>query len=215
MGPTGPTGTQGIQGTAGAQGPQGTAGTNGTNGATGPQGPQGTAGITGVTGPTGSIGPTGPTGSGGGGGLGGILVTDYTNSTNSFTDVTGISFAVAANSTYVVTGDLIFKPHNGDIVFQFTGPASPTSVYAQFWDITGGGGGTAFDVGVHTVTAFSSTIASFSFGGQSGNKGWAPFRIKIVNGVNAGTVQLQAKAGTNTELNTVYASTNIVVIQIG
>ncbi len=195
-------------------------------------------GPTGSTGSTGATGPGVPTGgsthqilrkingtdyntewadeSGGGGavGAGGLLSSDYTNATTTPTDITGLSFPVAASATYLIIADLIIKPHNNDMYFQFTGPSSPTSLRFQFFNNVNGGSGTPFDVENVILTALSTFKKSFDFGAQSGNKGWFPMRGIYVNGSNAGTVQLQCKAGAAAETNTVYQGSNLLAIRI-
>jgi hypothetical protein len=59
------------------------------------------------------------------------------------------------------------------------------------------------DVGGYRVTSFGSGLDTASLNLGSGNSNWTPIRGLIVNGANAGTVQLQFKANTGGESNVV------------
>lgn len=110
------------------------------------------------------------------------------NTTGSYANVTGMSFAVAANGVYefelVIAGSC--TAGTGTFVFTFTGPAAPTS-FLLGGDIllTGALGGA-----VSGINALGNDLATFS-GSQSG---LARIRGILVNGANSGTMQLQTKS---------------------
>ncbi len=106
-GPQGTQGIQGIQGVPGDTGPTGPAGADGLDGATGPQGdagPQGIQGIQGIQGPEGPQGPQGEPGVGGDPFTAKLILAGNVATGANVTPVnlTGMSFAYEANSTYVI-----------------------------------------------------------------------------------------------------------------
>ncbi len=110
---------------------------------------------------------------------------DQTDTSGSFVNVTDMSFPVLANTTYhfhmwlVVTGSS-FGPDQA----QFTGPASPTRFTASWTDpITPAG---------RTLIAFSSSAALVS---ATATRYVILVSGLLVNGPNAGTVQLQVASG--------------------
>ena len=124
------------------------------------------------------------------------------NSTEIMANVTGISFAVEANKTY--TFRLSLKVGTTaltcGIFWQFTGPASPTS----FWFNVKGwlSGPTAYE---EEETAFSTPTSAAS---QATQLKSTIIEGKLVNGANAGTVQLQFCCEAAAETATVYAGSS-------
>jgi len=133
QGPQGGVGAQGPQGGAGAQGPQGSTGSQGPQGAVGLQGasvqgpqgsqgdvgPQGPQGGAGAQGPQGSQGPQGATGSQGTQGPQGVpgplnwttlsLASDFSTSLATQSNLPGLAFTPAPNTTYWVKGLLLVQ----------------------------------------------------------------------------------------------------------
>ena len=144
VGPAGPQGPQGIQGPAGAdgaagstgaqglQGIQGPAGADGAAGATGAQGPQGIQGIQGPQGDTGATGATGPQGPAGAGGTLLRVTSDVANSTLNFANVTGLTMAVSASTTYYFDCALTYTSAATTTALQLSvnGPAATELDYA-------------------------------------------------------------------------------------
>lgn len=95
-GPQGETGPQGPAGNTGAAGPAGPQGPAGPTGATGPQGLQG------ATGPQGPIGPQGPAGPAGSDSWTWLKLAVDVSESQALGTTTGLTFAAAANTTYVV-----------------------------------------------------------------------------------------------------------------
>lgn len=115
----------------------------------------------------------------------------YTNATTTFSNITGLSFAVAASTNYHATCYLTWSPGGATTVgpkYIWTGPASPTAVTAS---------GTLSKT-VTTNSNLSVAVASFATTLDDAVAVTASItqtdilNIGVVNGVNAGTVQLQA-----------------------
>ena len=123
-----------------------------------------------------------------------ITTSAYTNATTTFSNVTdgtnNLAFPVAATGKYTAVCRIMWQGSAGTTgpKFQFTGPASPTAVAAYHHSpITTStyldSSATAFSTSmpntgtITTATNFLSTVS-----------------LQLVNGANAGTVQLQAAA---------------------
>lgn len=133
----------------------------------------------------------------------------YTNATTTFSNITGLSFAVAASTNYHATCYLTWSPGGATTVgpkYIWTGPASPTAV-------------TATGILAKTVTTasyLSVAVASFATTLDDAVAVTASITqtdvvsIGVINGVNSGTVQLQAAlhsaSGTYTLANGSYCS---------
>lgn len=192
-GGTGPTGPQGDAGPQGPQGIQGPAGADGAAGATGPQGPQGPAGadgaagstgaqgpqgIQGIQGPQGDTGAQGPPGSGGGTLL--RVTSDVANSTLVFANVTGLTTAVSASTTYYFECNLTYTSAATTTALQLSvnGPAASELDYAVEMSTTAtarhNSAQTAYDTVVNPATGGGSTRlpvrlhGSFIVGGSGG-----------------------------------------------
>lgn len=111
-----------------------------------------------------------------------------TDFTTSLSNITGLSFSIAANETVYFHGSLSFDSNDdADWQIAVNGPSTPTSVAfsaVSTYDAT-----TASASGL--ATAFAT---SFQIDDQSGgDEGLVNFSGKIVNGSNAGTIAIQAK----------------------
>jgi len=119
------------------------------------------------------------------------ITSNYTNATTTLTNVTGLSFAVSANTNYQVKCQIDFQVSATTAVPQiaWTGPAAPTAVT---YDVVGGTnvtpqpntrGATAFATALNTQGVSSNALI---YDMQT--------NLTLINGANAGTVQLQAAA---------------------
>jgi hypothetical protein len=110
-----------------------------------------------------------------------------TNSTTTMVSITQLAIPVLANTQYVMDFTVIFQSAvtTTGIQFGFTGPASPTSVLivseTQLTDTTWQ---------VATARAFGNLTASTGVTTININY-LARIKLLLVNGANAGTVQIQ------------------------
>jgi len=137
----------------------------------------------------------------------GRVTSDWTSSSTTFTDVTGLSFAVEANGNY--TAELVLYCIGGSsgqgLKFKVTGPASPTSVLIAILGNTSSN--SSFQTEIQT--SFSATPASQAYCAGSSVTGMVRIRITVINGANAGTVQLQADNGTGSGTVTIKVNSSI------
>lgn len=129
-----------------------------------------------------------------------ITGSDYTNATTTFSNVTGLSFALEASTNYSGECYLVYSASavTAGPKVQFTGPASPTAVlYSSQIQLT------------NSVTAptyaDSAAASAFSTSQTASTAVTATtllavrINFSILNGTNAGTLQLQAASqGTGT-----------------
>lgn len=115
----------------------------------------------------------------------------YTNATTTFSNVTGLVFSVAANTSYHAVCYLTWNPGGATTVgpkYIWTGPASPTAVTAagilaktvttaSYLSVAAASFATTLDDAVAVTASITQTDV---------------LSIGVVNGANAGTVQLQA-----------------------
>jgi hypothetical protein len=124
-----------------------------------------------------------------------FLTSNYTNATTTFSNVTNLSFSVEANTNYKMHCDLDYQTSatTADVKIQITGPASPTAVtYDLVTEVTGS------TLSAAVATAFSTSLSEAGTPTITTN---FPLTVTmtLINGANAGTVQLQAAAtGTGT-----------------
>lgn len=117
------------------------------------------------------------------------LTSTYTVSSSTFTNIPGLSLPVAANTNYAYLCYLVFQVSSTSTIPQikFTGPASPTSVfYSSLWQVA-----------ASSSPNFSGQAAS-AFGTAQGASPTAAttnlailVHLGLLNGANAGTIQLQ------------------------
>lgn len=125
-----------------------------------------------------------------------FVSTSYTNATTTFSNVAGLSFPVAANHSYTMSCQVVFQGSatTAGPKFEVTGPSSPTTV---LFAVDGGTGAAAYADAA--AAAFSSSISAFGTLGASATNYVAHLNLSVINGSNAGTVQVQAAAnGTGT-----------------
>jgi hypothetical protein len=134
-----------------------------------------------------------------------------TTSSATFTNVTGLSFAVAASTNYALWGHLHTNKSAGTtgMKFQFTGPASPTQLLIRPIGITSG-----TTIGTDNLTAFGSATTN-AFNAQANIDAWVTIGASIIsNGANAGTVQLQFNSVSSSSSSKIYAGSWIMVAQL-
>jgi hypothetical protein len=114
----------------------------------------------------------------------------YTNATTTFSNVTGLSFPVSASRNYHATCRITWQgsANTTGPKYQFTGPASPTAVAVGMNSVV-----TATTVISASAVAFTSPVANTGTITTATNF-TDTVDVSVVNGVNAGTVQLQAAA---------------------
>lgn len=119
------------------------------------------------------------------------LSSDWTTTDNStLQNITGLSFSMAANTSYLIQAYLIYTTSASGTGSEFgvSGPASPTRVNLQGFSST-----SASAEANAVVSAFGSVIAN-----ANGSTADRPARIigVVRNGANSGTFQLQGKLET-------------------
>jgi hypothetical protein len=114
----------------------------------------------------------------------------YTNGTTTFSSITGLSFPVSASRNYHAICRITWQgsANTTGPKYQFTGPATPTSVAAGMQSTV-----TATTFITASAVAFSSAMAN-SGTVTTGTNFTDTVDLAVLNGANAGTVQLQAAA---------------------
>lgn len=211
-GDTGDAGPQGLQGPAGSDGAQGPQGLQGPQGDQGPQGLQGIQGPAGNDGADGAGVPAGGTtgqvlakasnadldtewvtpSAGGGGGMVSVrMAQDVANATTSLANATGLSFAAAANSDYIIDANILWNTSGTAVGIKLSADFSSTGhTIAGQWIVNVANGtldGAAFNADDVTVT---TTAAPFTTSNHA--KLWAILRT----GANAGTFIVRFAAET-------------------
>ena len=123
-----------------------------------------------------------------------FLTAPYSNATAGMTNVTGLAFAVNANTNYTATCNLYWSESatTAPLSIQFTGPAAPTAVRVSLVEtLTAGSAPTFYSA---TANSFSTAIGATA-GVTTGVGMPAQITIGLLNGATAGTVQLQAVPG--------------------
>lgn len=114
----------------------------------------------------------------------------YTNATTTFSNVTGLSFAVNASTNYHAVCRITWQgsANTTGPKYQFTGPGSPTAVVVGLNSpITAATAANASAIAFSSAVANTGTITATTNFTDTVDLG-------LVNGTNAGTVQLQAAA---------------------
>lgn len=135
-----------------------------------------------------------------------VLTTAYTNATTTFSNVQdatphALGFAVNANETMVVRCKLLYQASatTDGLILQWTGPSSPTAFESDMQYATTYA--TAINgVFIAPVTALSTQLPTTGVVVNAATTNYnAIVHATLVNGANAGTLQLQAKGvGTGT-----------------
>jgi hypothetical protein len=125
-----------------------------------------------------------------------VAGSDFTVTSSVMANVTGLAFVIGAHEVWEVEFCLNVSGSTAGMVFQLTGPTAPTNVL--LWQE--GQIGSASFGNVGSVAAFATPLPASAANGTGGSE---TIRATIENGSNAGTVQLQMAAATNTQSNTV------------
>ncbi len=124
--------------------------------------------------------------------------------TTTFADVTNLSFAVGASETW---GWVVYlhgvAPAAADWKFTFTGPAAPTAVR---FGVVGVGAAGATGIGAQSASAFATAIQVEA----DSQEELIILQGYLRNGVNAGTVQLQAAQFFASGTSTIRAESIII-----
>ncbi len=133
-----------------------------------------------------------------------ILGGDQVNSTDVAADVTGLSFAVAANTTYLFRFTLIFQSAatGTGIELAMNGPASPTSVNTNILIHQ-----SANDWRNNSVSGYDSFFAGLAVSAANNGKP-ATLEGTLVNGANAGVLIVRFKSETDTVAVTVKGNSS-------
>lgn len=124
------------------------------------------------------------------------LTAQYTNSTTGFTTVgtPNIAFPVNASQNYTATCHLYYQAAaTGGLNIQFTGPAAATAVNYGITEPT-----SASAENSQVATAFSTSLGAAVVTATTNFDAIVSF--SLINGVNAGTVTLQAKSSAAAQL---------------
>jgi hypothetical protein len=136
-----------------------------------------------------------------------FVTSQYTNSSSGYTNVTGLSFSVAASTNYQITCNLIYQTGTATVGpnFQWTGPSSPTAVAAGLTILGSTSAAIVRSYGNHG-TAFSNTTLTPTYASfVTATDFPATVTFSLINGSNSGTIQLQAENN----------ATGTITIQIG
>jgi hypothetical protein len=118
------------------------------------------------------------------------LTSTYTNATTTPSNITGLSFSVLASTNYAMTCQLYYQGSAGTagLDITITGPASPTNVFYSYDEAP-------------TATSYQSSVANAFATKLVGNATvtattnlHATVTLGLMNGTNAGTVQVQGSA---------------------
>jgi hypothetical protein len=129
-----------------------------------------------------------------------VITSSYTDSTGTLGNVTGMSFSLAANErvTAILSGFWGTQTTNSGFRYDLTGPSSPTFV---LYNVAHGTTQTAFRSG-DGATAFSTAFVEVT--GNASLYLPVTIHLHVVNGANAGTVQLRMGGETNGVTFTLY-----------
>lgn len=134
-----------------------------------------------------------------------VLTASLTNNTNSLADATGFTVPIGANETWVVDIDVYATCSGvGGMNFAATVPAS----------------GTLFAMGILGISSSATTLANelVTTGGTASSRPWnasssvtgvTKIRINVINGANAGNIQLQWKSVTNGQTSTILLGSSL------
>ena len=135
-----------------------------------------------------------------------VTGSDYTNGTTGLTNITGLSFSMAASTNYTVDCDLIYQGSASTAALQVqpTGPASPTALSSYaLYTLTDGSSPTFYSHAVNATSFSGIALGPTAIVTTSADLG-VHISYSIVNGTNSGTWQLQGKS----------ASTGTVTVKV-
>lgn len=135
------------------------------------------------------------------------VASDVTTTSSTQANVTGLSFAIAANEVWTAEFALVCTGTGTGMAFQLTGPSSPTNVLI----FTQGSTISASVFSGDGQAAFSTPTQAYVAGAFNGV---VVMRATIENGANAGTVALQFAAATNTQTEKVLRGSYMVANRV-
>lgn len=120
----------------------------------------------------------------------GMVTSTYTNATTTASNITGLSFPVAANKNYTMTCNLYYQgsASTAGLDITVTGPAAPTSVFYSYEEDP-----TATSIQDSVASAFGTKLTGNAAVTATTNLS-AKITLGLQNGANAGTVQVQGSA---------------------
>ena len=135
------------------------------------------------------------------------ITTAYTNSTTSPTSIVGLAFTVAASTNYVLHCHGLYKAAaTGGLSLTVTGPSTPTGVsYDLRATTTLSAGAPTDNMVAATGTSYPSAIGAAVVTATTDMP--FDFTMNFINGVNAGTLQLQAQSSAAAALTVEVGST--------
>lgn len=191
-GPAGPAGSTGGTGPAGAKGDVGPAGVQGLKGDRGDTGPPGLQGVPGVKGDTGPTGPTGPAGPAGPAGALPVVkkAADQAIGVAALTDVADLAIPLGAGAVVCFDFLLIYQTAalTTGIQFGVSGPAGVVEFTALIEIAT-----SLATLNVTQLTALGAGQLTTAVDAANTRR-VARIRGAVVNGPNAGTLQVQARS---------------------
>jgi hypothetical protein len=137
----------------------------------------------------------------------GKLAADWTSGSSTFSDVSGLSFAVAAGENW--TAEIVLHAISGSsgqgLKFRVNGPGAGSVLIGI--QGTGSSGSTQMECELQTAFGVASPTKTFCTG--SNLPGFIRIHITITN-ATAGTVQLQANNASNSNTVTIKANSDLV-----
>lgn len=138
-----------------------------------------------------------------------LMPSNIVSTVGSFSDVTGLGFAIGANESWIVEFNLLLIGSTSGMAFQLTGPAGTSRVLICAEGHTSSAT-TWLTYDAHT--AFGQQTASYCYFGS--NTGLVNIRAAIVNGSNAGNVQLQFACANPGQTNTVVNGSMMRAVKV-
>lgn len=121
-----------------------------------------------------------------------FLTTTYTNATiSTYTSITGLSFPISASRNYHAYCRILWQGSaaTASPTYQFTGPSGAAAIFATLLTPI-----TINSLEAQTVLTYVTTLANTSGAVTPVSNFVDTIDVSILNGANAGTVQLQAHA---------------------
>ena len=141
------------------------------------------------------------------GGYRGIIGTTQTIASATAADVTGIAFPIKSSESWIFEMDLYAVGNTNGLAFSFTGPASPSLVLMNVFGNTSGI--TAVSSEVETAFATPTSVAFAA----AAVANYIRIRLTVVNGITAGTVQLQCSTVSGANSSTLVAGSSWTAIR--
>ena len=147
-------------------------------------------------------------------GASGRVVADWTSGSSSFTDVGGLSWAVAAGESW--TAEMVLHCISGTtgqgLKFRVSGPGAGGVLIAMQGT---GSGGLSTSMECEVQTAFSVASPAKTFCAGSSLTGVVRVHVVVVNASAAGSVQLQASNSGGSGTVTIKANSDLIARRTG